>query len=203
MPIVHKIATSGGVVVSWKITETFAELQDLVNSERIPPPQLTGHELRQKQQMIIQLLHNFLSSGFALTYNQYGKPEVNNGQYVSISHSGEYVVMMLASFLCGVDIEKITGQVRRIRSKFLNDDELASTETANETVLTKYWTAKEAMFKVHGTDKVFLRSNIFVEFSEERCVAILKDGELEMKRSIRFEQIDNLLLAWTEPYDEA
>lgn len=149
--------------------------------------------------MVTSLLHHLLFPGTKLSYERTGKPFVNGGANISISHSGNTLVMMRSAEPCGVDIEMVHPRVRKVRHKFLNDAELLITENVDDYRLAQYWTAKEAMFKVSGSDRVFMRSNIFVHnLSSSDATAVLKDGATEITRRIRFRTYDNLVLAWTE-----
>lgn len=110
--------------------------------------------------------------------------------------------MMKSDHACGVDIERIHPRVRKVRHKFLNDAELLVTANSSDFLLTQYWTAKEAMFKVYGNDTVFMRSNIFADnLSDTEGIANLKDGSLEIRRKIRFHVNGDMILAWTERID--
>ncbi|HTF02998.1 MAG TPA: 4'-phosphopantetheinyl transferase superfamily protein, partial [Bacteroidia bacterium] len=197
------IKTKSGRILYWNITESLDELEHSCAEQGISVDNTAHHEMRRKQLLVTQLLHALMHPDLPLTYSATGKPMLDERTHVSISHSGKYLVMMSADEPCGVDIEKITPQVERIRAKFLSDAELERTTEASELELIQYWTAKEAMFKVYGSDHVFLRSNIFVgPPTTDRTSAVLQDGDLEIKRDIRFYRIDNMMLAWTESYDE-
>lgn len=204
MPVVEQIQTVGGLILNWHIIESEDELKTLCQFAGIQFENSPHHEMRRKQQLVTLLLHKQLHGTAPLSYTATGKPIINDTNFVSISHSEDYVIMMSSQHPCGVDIEKVGHQVRKIRHKFLNDAELAVTKDADETELTRYWSAKEAMFKVYGADGVYLRNNIFVAPITSECwQAVLQDGTLELKRLIRFKQFDKMIIAWTEPTDEA
>lgn len=183
----------------WHVTEAAEELEQKCVKHELTLPVAMHLESRRNQVMATSLLHRLLIPGTILSYETTGKPLVNNGQFVSITHCGDMLVMMRSDSACGVDIERIHPRVRKVRRKFLNDEELELTRDASDFTLTQYWTAKEAMFKVYGSDEVFMRSNIFVShLSETESIAELKDASLEIKRKIRFQIIDDMILAWTE-----
>lgn len=189
-------------MLCWKIIESVNALELLCSDNSVSLNSTFPLESRNKQYMATLLLFAKLFPETSLQYLPSGKPVVSNGEYLSISHSGDLVVMMRSAIPCGVDIEQIHPRVEKVKHKFLSDEELTRNSTLEQ--LTQYWTAKEAMFKVHGTDTVFMRSNIFVKIlSPSEADAILLDGELEIKRKIRFRVTDNMILAWTETADEA
>lgn len=75
---------------------------------------------------------------------------------ISISHSGDLAgAMVVRRGLCGIDIQKITNRVVKVRERFCTPDEerlLYSTFDVSraqyETYLTLLWSAKEALRKV-------------------------------------------------------
>lgn len=205
MPIVDQIRTKEGLILNWRIEEPLFDLEKMAQLAGIDLADQTFNEKRKQQYYVTQLLHVQLNPGQKLHYAPTGKPFVSADIHVSISHSDDYLVMMTSCNACGVDIEKVGHKVARIRHKFLNPDEMKNTQDASELELTKYWTAKEAIYKVFGSDSVFLQSNIFVEpLAEEHWRGTLQqNGVTEFTRRIRFKNIENMVLAWTELQDEA
>lgn len=204
MPVISEIETREGKILRWHVNETVDSLENQCVQIGLGLPPAVHIESRRKQVMVTALLHYRLFPGTRLSYTRTGKPMVDNGQHVSISHSGDVLVMMKSNEPCGIDIERIHPRVRKVRHKFLNDSELLTTTHSSDFTLTQFWTAKEAMFKVYGSDKVFMRSNIFVhDLSETESTAVLKDGQLEIKRKIKYRITGDMMLAWTEKCDEA
>ena len=70
-----------------------------------------------------------------------GKPYLDK-DYISISHSGEYVVVAISDFNIGVDIQKI-----EYREKVVS---LFSEEVTDEKMFTRLWTLKESYGKYLG-----------------------------------------------------
>jgi phosphopantetheinyl transferase len=204
MPVTESITGKGCVIECWTITESAGELENLCRRAGIEPVNTFALEDRYKQHMTTLLLFNRLFTGHQLRYHSTGKPYVTQGPYVSISHSADTVVMMRADAECGTDIEGIHPRVAKVRRKFLNDDELVRVQDADTETLVRYWTAKEAMFKVYGSETVFMRSNIFVDsVTASLARAELRDGDLILKRTIQYRVVKNMILAWTETTDEA
>ncbi len=160
-------------------------------------------ESRYQTYLATQLLCKGLFGTGVLRYHPTGKPYIDQLRKVSISHSGNLVVMMRSVDECGVDLEKIHSRVQKVSHKFLNDEELERVNGAPVETLVRYWCAKEAMFKVYGSQDVFMRSNIFVDdVTEAGAKAVLIDGDLRIPRTIKFHTLDGMMLAWTEVCDE-
>lgn len=199
MPVNEVIRGEGCSVHSWSVVESTAELESQCLDNGISAMNNFSLESRYQQFLVTQLLFVTMFPGQKLSYESTGKPITNSNSFVSISHSGKIVVMMKSEIACGVDIERIHPRVEKVKHKYLTDDELLRVQSASTEELVRYWTAKEAMFKVHGSEDVFMRSNIFVEnVSSSQADVQLRDGELTLKRTIRFRVDGDMMLAWTE-----
>jgi phosphopantetheinyl transferase len=203
MPVTEVLPVKGGLIKVWTIEETAEELELLCRNLVHKDAKSFTLEARYRQYLVTLLLHEDLFAGRELIYLSTGKPVVKDGLHISITHSGNKVAMMRADCACGLDLEGVNERVRKVTKKFLTDGELAEHADGPLDALIRLWTAKEAMFKVHGSDTVFMRSNIFVTNLSPECAdALLTDGALEFRRKIRFHITGEMMLAWTEPLDE-
>tara|TARA_Y200000002_G_scaffold39562_1_gene28884 strand:- start:2602 stop:3222 length:621 start_codon:yes stop_codon:yes gene_type:complete len=96
----------------------------------------------------------------SLSYNQNGKPILNNGQYISISHSHDYCGVAIGESKLGLDIEKLRPKIFNISSKFLHKKEVPLIKKMNIENLTKVWTIKESVFKAFGHTGLSFKDNI-------------------------------------------
>ncbi|MBW9154570.1 4'-phosphopantetheinyl transferase superfamily protein [Clostridium estertheticum] len=91
-----------------------------------------------------------------LKYNKWGKPELLNNSKIhfNISHSGEWVVVGIATEPIGVDIQKI-GEIdlsimKNCFSKMENEYILSLCKNSRKDAFFKLWTLKEAFIKSKG-----------------------------------------------------
>jgi 4'-phosphopantetheinyl transferase len=101
-----------------------------------------------------------------LSYTAMGKPELSaakqgaSPRYFSLSHSGDYVGLLVSSRLCGLDIEKLRpfskgDYPEGVARKCFTEAELAwlyakRSGNARRRAFFKLWTAKEAILKALG-----------------------------------------------------
>jgi 4'-phosphopantetheinyl transferase family protein len=84
----------------------------------------------------------------ALYYTPEGKPLLE-GQYISITHSHNFVMIALSSRPIGIDIERCTPRILRLAPRFTpwqappDMDELTQIQA-----YTQLWTIKEALYKI-------------------------------------------------------
>ena len=138
------------------------------------------------------------------------KPFLENEAYhFSISHCGEYAAVVVSpNYRVGVDIEKISNRVEKIKHKFLSDQEqqllkevpLLPYSTLSEKLLTAAWSIKEALFKWQGSQEVdFIKHLPIIQIKgdEQKVVAqcnILKHEKINLPVEVLF--FNDHTLAW-------
>jgi phosphopantetheinyl transferase len=91
-----------------------------------------------------------------LEYNEWGKPVLKDGRFLSISHDKNFVGIVIHDKEIGLDIQTVEDRIHRIAKKFCNEAELSQFQTTEE--LTAIWCTKEAIFKFFGTEVPFAES---------------------------------------------
>ena len=113
-------------------------------------------------EILIRAGHEVEWSRLSVCYDTTGRPflaadDINSGlPDISISHSGDMAAAMaVGRGLCGIDIQKITDRVIKVRHRFCSKREeqvlnsfFSNSSERPETHLTKLWAAKEALRKV-------------------------------------------------------
>ena len=148
MGIISKTTTPNCIIAIWKITETLEELLQL--SHIIISPNFNTKK-RKKEWIASRLLLNEINPNYSISYNEFGAPELNNGSYISISHSKGLVAIIISQQQVGLDIEEISGKALRVSSKFISTNNLKALTAEKATLI---WCCKEAVFKWHQKGKV-------------------------------------------------
>lgn len=149
----------------WEITETRDELKNLCLSVGIDTSYIDNIQSQQRacEKMATRLLINqVLNHNYDLCHTEDGAPYLKNfTRHISISHSSHIVGIAFADTPIGIDIEHKAEQVIRVRKKFLNERELATIDSNDKTSNLKLWTAKEAVYKVHGVRGIDFKNKIY------------------------------------------
>lgn len=202
MPIYQSNNVSEAIKVGvWKITETETELLNsfiqLGFDEKDIP--LTKNKIRLKQWMTTRLLLNSFFDKINITYDDLGKPFLDNGWNISISHSNEFVAINLnKNNDCGIDIEKVTPKIERIKHKFLNPTDLEKVISLEH--LTLYWGAKEALYKYYGKKEVIFIDNLFIHnFFENKSTFTgeIKMPDFQKEIPMTWEKIEDFVMVYT------
>ena len=151
MPFFQQLHIADTHVYTWQLTETVAQLSaGLTLSQGEQERLMTLHgEKKQREFLAIRhLLREAQLPTTALYYTPEGKPQLE-GQYISITHSHDFVMIALSSRPIGIDIERCTPRILRLASRFTpwqapsDMDELTQIRA-----YTQLWTIKEALYKI-------------------------------------------------------
>lgn len=85
-----------------------------------------------------------------LHYGDRGKPFLPDGPCFSLSHSGNYVVLALAEYDIGVDIEKLGEYKEKLARRCCTEDEIVWLSLREISAFYRLWTGKEAVMKATG-----------------------------------------------------
>ncbi|AEK22454.1 4'-phosphopantetheinyl transferase family protein [Capnocytophaga canimorsus] len=152
-----------------KSVESLEELQQEVS--------LSNEEVSRLEQIKPETdKKNFLSvrkilkmNGYApgdLTYNEQGKPLLNDGKYISISHSRDMVAVAISKNEVGVDIELKQDRFIQISPKFTpwKPENTSLLKSSIVQKLTMIWTAKEAAYKAYGKGDITINQILVKDF---------------------------------------
>lgn len=139
----------------WAISESsddFWALSPYVESLRSEFNALYKSEQRKCEVLAVSLLiKEIIGDNVQLLHQDNGKPYLSSGMNISISHTRGFAVIIVSrSKQVSVDIEYFSNRIERIRSKFMRDDENASSQVK----LLMHWCAKETMYKLFPEDNL-------------------------------------------------
>ena len=170
MPI-HKTLTVNETskVLIWKIEESFEDLsKDIVltqnSADRVNNMKSDLH--RRGFLSVRQLLKEVGYTDADLVYDEYGKPHLKDGKFISITHSFTFSGIIISSEKpVGIDIEKQRDKIVKIAHKFTPIEEYKSIANHDALVskLTIVWGAKESLYKIYGKKKLLFLENIYIE----------------------------------------
>jgi phosphopantetheine--protein transferase-like protein len=168
MPFAEKITTKTGVLGIWKLKETAA---DLISQFQFSDNELENftkikHETRKREYLATRLLlQKLLNKKVEIEYLQSGKPLLKNSHFnISISHSANFVAIIISTKKIGIDIENTNRNITKIATKFLSSDEIEHIKkTENKQIATTlYWSAKEAIFKCTNENGIQINEQIAI-----------------------------------------
>lgn len=100
-----------------------------------------------------------------LYYNHLGKPFLQDGRCISITHSHQRSAIIIAPYPVGIDLELMRPKILRIAHKFSHDPDQSLKESVLDQVAqyTYIWTAKESIYKMVSTPGLSFLHDIRLE----------------------------------------
>ena len=177
MPLYKSISVNSQTTVKiWKIEESY---EDLIRPLTLKPQSLKRvlgmkSELHQRGFLSVRhLLHEFGYSDQDLYYDNNGKPHLNDGKHISITHSFTFSGVIVSDDEVGIDIEMQRDKIGIIAHKFV-DYEFKYLDKNSESYINKLtviWGIKESLYKLFATPGMLFREHFLV------IPFMLQDGE--------------------------
>ncbi|MBP7497933.1 MAG: 4'-phosphopantetheinyl transferase superfamily protein [Bacteroidales bacterium] len=158
---------------------------------------------RQKQWLSYRLaIEEILNSDKHINvYYKKDKPLIKNYN-ISVSHSFEYSSVIISkNHQAGLDIEKISPRILKVKQRFLNDKEIIQNYENNYIdKLYVYWCAKEAIYKLYNDKSLIFKDNIIIEdfqFTPQgSCNAAILNKNINEKLVINFEKFNDYIIGY-------
>lgn len=175
MPIYKTITVSPTTkVYIWKVTEPEVELAKDVELTAHCQNRMDGMKSEAHRRAFLSIRHLLAEAGYVdsdLYYDDFGKPHLKDGKYISITHSHHFTgIIVSETDEVGIDIEMQRDKILKIAHKFTPIQEyktLANSEALMRK-LTIVWGAKESLYKIYAQQGLsFLRHINVIDFSFE------------------------------------
>lgn len=171
----------------WKIEESFEDLSNGITLTSSNQARVDGMKSDLHRRGFLSIRHLLNEIGYNdddLLYDEFGKPHLKDGNYISITHSFTFSAIIFSKEKpVGIDIEMQRDKIVKIAHKFTPIEEYKSIANHDALVskLTIVWGAKESLYKIYGKKKLLFLENIYIEdFSfetNETTGKILYEGE--------------------------
>lgn len=206
MPFYKKIEIdSKSTILIWKISESFTDLFRAVSLKDISLARLEGMKSESHQRGFLavrMLLQQAGYTDFDLYYDEFGKPHLKDGTFISISHSFDFSVIVFSDKNIGIDLELRRDLVVKIARKFAEEEFVYQAENNIEdfkSKLTVIWGVKEAVFKVRNEIGISFKDHVFVrpfEMNDNNTTALLDFNDLKREFIVYFTEIESYTLVW-------
>lgn len=168
MPLYKSIALDEEThVLIWEITESEEELAEPIKLGEISTKRLASMKSEMHRRAYLSVRHLLGIAQYAdedLIYSSEGKPILNDGVCISVTHSHQYSGIILSSKPVGIDIEKQRDKIQRIANKFVSPKEGEYLPNIPDQIkaLTIIWCVKESMYKLYGEKGVSFKQHMDV-----------------------------------------
>lgn len=157
MPLIFKKKVEEDVMLGmWRIDEDineFSHIALLSDSLKLEIAEFTSMQRKREVLAVRCLLNNIFSHYIGLNHNKDGKPYLENGYNISISHSKDIATVIVSpKRKVAIDVEYISQRVERVVSRLLREDE--NPQNLIEEIL--YWCTKETLYKFYSEEHLSL-----------------------------------------------
>ncbi|MFG6686907.1 4'-phosphopantetheinyl transferase family protein [Mariniflexile sp. HNIBRBA6329] len=205
MPLYKTITPNSETIVKiWKITESFDDLMQMVNLKPKSLERVLGmkSELHQRGFLSVRcLLRAFGYEDVDLHYDEHGKPYLNDGKYISITHSFGFSAIIISKAIIGIDIEKQRDKITVIAHKFIDYEFNYLDKNASDYInkLTIIWCVKESLYKLFATPGLsFIQHCLVIPVSdnEKETVAWIDYEDRKYRYHIHFLEFEGFTCAY-------
>jgi len=198
-------------ILFWHIAETEAALHEgltLCAHSEWRLSQMKSEVHRKSFLAVRQLLHTKGYADAQLLYDPDGKPKLNDGRYISISHSHHGAAIVISDAPVGIDLELIRDKITGIGYKFAAEPFVSSwNDTYKIQGLTVIWGVKEALFKVVNRVGISYKNDILVDFFEGDSGVTqahwTPSSEATQWFEVHYKKIAEFILVWLYPQQRA
>ena len=207
MPL-HKILhiNENTTAYFWHITEDVTSLFRAVSLRDTSLFRLEGMKSEEHQRGFLavrMLLQHLGYTDYDLTYDEAGKPHLNDGKHISISHSHEFSCICISDELMGIDLEKLKEKTLKIAPRFMEVKHLENLSISEQIEKsTVIWGVKESIFKIKNEKGISFPEHIFedeFDLNDGKCTAKLHFNNQIENFQIQFYNIEAYIFVCAFP----
>ena len=178
MPVIKNIQENNCQIAIWKMNKS---LDDLIKLSNKIDNLKFKTEKRKNEFLSSRLLLNKLLPNTIVSYNTYGAPEIDDDNFISISHSKNLTAIIISKNKVGLDIEKISEKALKLSSKFIAKDQHKPLSKEKATLI---WCCKETVYKWFQKGKINfvadIKINPFIIKDEGSLIVEFRNQQLTL-----------------------
>ncbi len=210
MPLYKTITVDSATkVLIWKIDESFEKLRQDIQLSSHCQNKLQAMKSDRHKRGFMSIRHLLHIAGYQdhdVTYDQDGKPHLNDEHYISITHSFQFSGIIISKRPVGIDIEKKREKILRIANRFTPLDEYR-TLANNHAIIRKLsivWGAKESIYKIMNIRGLSFLEHIYVDdfdFEDQKTKAVVYYDNINHKFALEFTEFEGFSCVYAQALD--
>lgn len=134
------------------IEEPLSEAELLVLSGEADRCVVSGFTLEKRRREALMwryIVRRELGEDTVIEYDENGAPQLlNRDEYIGISHSADFVAVIISQSRCAVDIERLDRNFERVTARYIRPEERILSN--DKRLPAAIWCAKETLYKFAG-----------------------------------------------------
>lgn len=170
MPLYKTITVSSSTTVYiWKIEEDLDWLSKDISLSPHCQKRVDGMMSLLHKRGFMSVRHLLAQAGYTdhnIYYNDFGKPHLDDGTFISITHSYTFAAIIISkTHPVGIDIEKQRDKILRIAHKFTPIEAYKTLANVDAVIrkLTIVWGSKESIYKQYGQEGLSFLKHIDIQ----------------------------------------
>lgn len=200
MPLYKIITVNDNTSLAiWRVIEPLDQLIEGVELTQHCKTRFEHMKSQLHQRAFMSIRHLLAKFGYVdhdMYYDDFGKPHLKDGAFISITHSYEFTAVIVSKTIpVGIDIEKQREKISKIAPKFtpIREYRTLANEDAIMRKLTIVWGAKESLYKIYGHKGLSFLQHINVTdfgFDNGRTTAVINYHGKESHYEVVFTEFE-------------
>lgn len=208
MPLYKSISVNSQTTVKiWKIEESYDDLFKPLNLKPQSLKRVLGMKSELHQRGFLSVRHLLREFGYTdqdLYYDDNGKPHLNNGKHISITHSFIFSGVVVSDKPVGIDIEKQREKIGIIAHKFVDYEYnyLKPTDEDYINRLTVIWGIKESLYKLFAVPGMLFKEHFLVipfTMKDNKTIAWIDYKDKKHRYNTAFMEFEGFTCAYVIP----
>jgi len=205
MPLYKTLHPNSQTTVKiWEITESYEELMQSIDLKPKSLERVLGMKSEMHQCGFLSVRYLLKELGYTdveLHYDENGKPYLNDGNYISITHSFTFSAIIISKNRVGIDIEKQRDKIQLIAKKFV-DYEFQYLDKESEDYIQKLtiiWCIKESLYKLFATPGLSFKQHTLVipfTFQDDTTVSWIDYEEKKYRHIAHYLEFEGFTCAY-------
>ncbi len=205
MPLYKTLHPNSQTTVKiWEITESYEDLLQSIDLKPKSLERVLGMKSEMHQCGFLSVRYLLKELGYTdveLHYDENGKPYLNDGNYISITHSFTFSAIIISKNRVGIDIEKQRNKIQLIANKFV-DYEFQYLDKESEDYIQKLtiiWCIKESLYKLFATPGLSFKQHTLVipfMFHDETTVSWIDYEEKKYRYIAHYLEFEGFTCAY-------
>ena len=208
MPLYKSISVNSQTTVKiWKIEESYDDLFKPLNLKPQSLKRVLGMKSELHQRGFLSVRHLLREFGYTdqdLYYDDNGKPHLNDGKHISITHSFIFSGVVVSDKPVGIDIEKQREKIGIIAHKFVDYEYnyLKPTDEDYINRLTVIWGIKESLYKLFAVPGMLFKEHFLVipfTMKDNKTIAWIDYKDKKHRYNTAFMEFEGFTCAYVIP----
>jgi 4'-phosphopantetheinyl transferase len=202
--VLRKSHNSGAELIVWEVTETEEFFLERLSEHVWEDKEFVATKFPAKRLELLAARYAAKSmlTELGLVFNgiakdEHGKPFlIKSPMEMSLTHTSKYVsVAFHRDKKIGIDLEKPSTKMWRIKERLYSENEIELIGD-NLTLMSVFWSAKEALYKIYGKRGMDFKTNMSLAYEKNELIGFISMPDQDSKHQVYQRKFKDYILVW-------